>query len=885
MSDWQRVKSVFEEVIELPEEGRIDALRRICDGDSQLRIAVEDLLSAHDGAGDFLDAPTLNPLNLPGAGSADVAPAELPERIGPYTPLDVTGEGGFGIVYRARQDEPVRRIVAVKVIKLGMDSREVIARFEGERQALAMMSHPNIAAVLDAGTTAEGRPYFVMEFVSGEPITTYCRKRQSSLRNRLLMFMQVCHAVQHAHQKGIIHRDIKPGNVLVVSHDTDAPADSPQPANDTTNNVTLGAAVKVIDFGVAKAIHQPLTDHSLHTRQGMLIGTPAYMSPEQADMNQLDIDTRTDIYSLGVLLYELLAGSPPYDPRSLLSQSYSEIQRIIREVEPPRPSTRLIEKSTRESDTLAGQPMAHRRALARQLRGDLDWIVMKCLEKDRARRYETAKDIALDIERYLGNCPILAGPPTLAYRFRKFARRNRAALLALSGIAAALVIGVGLAIAGFMEALRQRDVAHEQRAFAHEQRTFALASAAEARAAARKAEAAARKAEAVNKFMLDMLSVADPMISATRDITAKEAVQRAVAKIDAGSMKDQPDIEAAVRMTIGRTFMGLAQYPAALEQVNRVLDAYRGLVGEKAVEYAEALQLRGGILSLSGKIDLAESDFRAALAIQRALRDPDDPAIAACLNDLATTLTSLEKFDESMELLAQAERIARSPRNTTLTMLPEVVNNIGMVYRKLGQWKEAGPRFREAAELNRAALGRLHPNVATNLDNLAQVLHQLGELDAAKAAYDEALDIRRTLFGSDHPDVATTLHNLATLLWANRDQEGCEKALRESHDIFRRIHGLAHSDTITVMHSLVSILGGASKLDEAEALLIESYEAVKDSPDVAFDAKHAIAQRLVDLNTARQDKARIEKWTGELERLRATSQPVEIPPNSTSGNE
>jgi serine/threonine protein kinase/Tfp pilus assembly protein PilF len=871
MSDWQRVKSVFEEVIELPEEGRIDALRRICDGDSRLRIAVEDLLAAHDGAGDFLDAPTLSPLNLTGADPADVAPAELPARIGPYTPLDVTGEGGFGIVYRARQDEPVRRIVAVKVIKLGMDSREVITRFEGERQALAMMSHPNIAAVLDAGTTAEGRPYFVMEFVSGEPITTYCRKRQASLRNRLLMFMQVCHAVQHAHQKGIIHRDLKPSNVLVVSHDADAKSDSPQTAGDTMNNITLGAAVKVIDFGVAKAIHQPLTDHSLHTRQGMLIGTPAYMSPEQADMNQLDIDTRTDIYSLGVLLYELLAGSPPFDPRSLLSQSYSEIQRIIREVEPPRPSTRLVEKSARDSDTLAGQPMAHRRTLARQLRGDLDWIVMKCLEKDRARRYETAKDIALDIERYLSNCPILAGPPTLAYRFRKFARRNRAALLALSGIAAALIIGMGLAIAGFMEAIRQRDVAQEQR-------TLALKSAADA-------HAAARKAEAVNRFMLDMLAVADPMVSAQRDITAREAVEQAVAKLDAGSMKDQPVVEAGVRLTISRTFMGLAQYAAAMEQANRAMNAYRDLMGEQSAEYAEALQLRGSILSLSGKVEVAEPDFRAALAIQRAIRDPDDPAIAACLNDLATTLTSLEKFDESMELLAQAERIARSPRNTTLTMLPEVVNNIGMVYRKLGQWKEAGPRFREAAELNRAALGRLHPNVATNLDNLAQVLHQLGELDAAKASYDEALDIRRTLFGSDHPDVATTLHNLATLLWANRDQEGCEKAVRESHDIFRRIHGLTHSDTITVMHSLVSILGGASKLDEAEALLIESFEAVKDSPDVAFDAKHAIAQRLVDLNTARQDKARIEKWTGELERLRATSQPVEIPPNSTSGNE
>jgi serine/threonine protein kinase len=416
-----REEEIFEAALKLPESDRAAYVDRACGGDAAIRARMMELLRAHTAAGSFMQGAALTArktilVSLPPDEKAG-------DKIGRYKLLQQIGEGGCGVVYMAEQEEPVRRRVALKVIKLGMDTKNVIARFEAERQALAMMDHPNIAKVLDAGATETGRPFFVMELVRGIKITDYCDQNKLSTTERLGLFTQVCNAIQHAHQKGIIHRDIKPSNILVTLHD--------------------GVPVpKVIDFGIAKATQGRLTDQTLFTAFEQFIGTPAYMSPEQAEMSGLDIDTRSDIYALGVLLYELLTGAPPFDPKELLQAGLDELRRTIREREPARPSTRLSTMLDADLTAVAQRRHSDAPKLIHALSGDLDWIVMKALEKDRTRRYETANGLAMDIQRYLTNEPIVARPPSTIYRFQKMVRRNRTVFAAVGVGAAALVIGL-----------------------------------------------------------------------------------------------------------------------------------------------------------------------------------------------------------------------------------------------------------------------------------------------------------------------------------------------------------------------------------------------------------------------------------------------------------
>jgi eukaryotic-like serine/threonine-protein kinase len=447
--------TVFEAALEIKDSAeRRVFLARVCKANSNLRTKIEKLLDNYNKAEEFfadckpaltscLNQESVNPATEEGPGADE----QVGALVGPYKLLQKIGEGGCGAVYMAEQQKPMRRRVAVKIIKLGMDTKAVIARFEAERQALALMDHPNIARVLDAGATETGRPYFVMELVHGIRITDYCDQRQIDTRQRLELFIQVCHAIQHAHQKGIIHRDIKPSNILVTQHD--------------------GVPVpKVIDFGIAKATEERLTDKTLFTVYGHFVGTPAYMSPEQADFSGLDIDTRSDIYSLGVLLYELLTGRTPFDQSELLESGLDEMRRTLREREPHRPSTKLDVMPADELTVTATRRHIEPPKLRVLLRGDLDWIVMKCLEKDRKRRYDTANGVGMDVQRYLSNEPVVARPPGRWYRFQKLVRRNRVVFAAATMVALALVIGLGTTMGMFFKErqMRHRAVVAEEKA-------------------------------------------------------------------------------------------------------------------------------------------------------------------------------------------------------------------------------------------------------------------------------------------------------------------------------------------------------------------------------------------------------------------------------------
>ncbi|MGE3775759.1 MAG: protein kinase, partial [Pirellulaceae bacterium] len=660
-------QEVFEAArrLESPDE-RLALVRRMCGGDAGAEARIVALLRAHDAAGRFLESTPPEIANL--AGAAHSTLVESPgDEIGPYKLLQEIGHGGMGVVYMAEQCRPVRRRVALKIIKPGMDSREVVARFEAERQAMAMMDHAHIAKVLDAGTTASGRPFFVMELVKGIPINRYCDEQRLSLRERLELFVPVCQAVQHAHQKGIIHRDLKPSNILVALYDG-----RPVP--------------KVIDFGVAKATSQKLTDKTMFTHFGQVVGTLEYMSPEQASVNQLDIDTRSDVYALGVVLYELLTGTTPLDRQRLASLAFDELMRIIRSEDPPRPSMRI--SSTNTSPETAACRQLDLKKLNLLLRGELDWIVMKALEKDRNRRYESANGLAADLQRYLNDEPVTACPPSASYRFRKFARRNKVALATAGTVAVALIAGTAVSAWQAVRATRAevRARANESRALAEETRARraeakALA-AADAERTAKQAESAQREQAEINfKLALDAVDRSFVQISENprlqahglellrRDLlqTSKEFYEQFITQ-----RRQDPEL----RRELGQAYLRLADIHQALGEPAEAVSLY-----ELARNVREEL-LRENPANANLERDLAQS-----------------------LTLLGETLHELRQYDEAEKIFARAlqiqEKLAqRAPHDLTLqSYVAGTVYAIGHVYLQTNRLNEALECFTRSRHL------------------------------------------------------------------------------------------------------------------------------------------------------------------------------------------
>jgi serine/threonine protein kinase len=724
------IQQIFNDAILLEsEEQRSTYLDQVCGGNNELRRRVIALLKAHCEAGAFLGG---SPVDT----RVNYTDPVIGQQIGPYKLLEVIGEGGMGTVYMAQQTEPVHRRVALKLIKSGMDTRQVIARFEAERQALALMDHPNIARVLDAGSTENGRPFFVMELVKGRPITQFCDEQRLDTESRLKLFQKVCHAVQHAHQKGIVHRDLKPSNVLVAMYD-----DQPVP--------------KVIDFGVAKATGDELTEKTMFTRFGQIVGTLEYMSPEQAQFNNLDIDTRSDIYSLGAILYDLLTGEPPFEREKIRNQPLDETLRMIREDEPTKPSTKL--GSYANSLQVASNRQLTVGKLGSILSGDLDWIVMKALEKDRSRRYESATAFSNDIDQYLNLGPVMACPPSWRYRWRKFAARNAGKLVVASSLALVLLFGSAISM---WQAYR-------------------------ASVAEQEAQAKAEESDAVLNFLLvDLLGAASPKISAGEALTVQQALHRAEAKIGS-SFDDRPQVKASILHALAKTYADLDEPERALSLVRQALTIRMKELGSAGLETCSSKSLLAS-LTASKSPNEARAMFEEVVDIRRrkqgpehkdtlkAMQDlgimlrlqkdlegscellsrvldsqirvlgPDDNGTLYTVKSLAETLTAMGKTDESIQLCQEfLDKYSGSlpPENVTLL---DVRATLAQNYQREKRNAEALPIWQNLFDIRKRVLGPQHRNTIGTLLAYAQTLVNLERPNDAKALYAALIDELRS---------------------------------------------------------------------------------------------------------------------------------------------
>jgi serine/threonine protein kinase/tetratricopeptide (TPR) repeat protein len=767
--------ALFTEAVQMPTGERAAYLERACANDSALLRRVEGLLRAHENVGDFLEK---SPDGAAMVSKQGTASGEKPSnRIGRYKLLQEIGEGGCGVVFMAEQEEPVRRRVALKVVKPGMDTKSVIARFEAERQALALMDHSNIAKVFDAGATESGRPYFVMELVRGIKITDYCDQESLTTAARLELFTQVCHAVQHAHQKGIIHRDIKPSNILVTT---------------TTEGKPLP---KVIDFGIAKATTgQRLTDKTLFTAFEMLIGTPAYMSPEQAALTSVDVDTRTDIYSLGVLLYELLTSTTPFDTRELLKAGLDEVRRVIRNEEPIRPSTRLSTMMAADLTSVSKHRHSEPPNLIREVRGDLDWIVMKALEKDRTRRYETANGLALDVERFLANEPISARPPSTLYKFQKTALRNKL-LFGGIGVIAILLVASLAAVTASLGRERQ---------------------------ARRQAETEEARSRQVTQFLKAMLQGVGPSVARGRDtVMLREILDRTAERIGS-EIGNQPTVEAELRSLIGRLYLEIGNYDGAEKMHRAALTLYRKRFGPESPEAAASLNDLGVALWKEWKQPEAEAAHREALAIRRRLYGNEHADVATSLNNLADVYRHYQRPTQAEPLAREALRIRRKRFGNDSLEAADSLRVLSILLGDEDKPAEAEATAREVLAIRRKRIGPEDPLVAASLADVAWAAGKQRKWDEVESLQREALAMQRKLLSDGHPASMDSLHNLCATLEGEGKYADAETFHREALTFWNQRAGREAPQALAQLEALVRDLMAQKKFADAEQFLDEA---------------------------------------------------------------